>query len=292
MGAEAHLLIHHQDVAEAARLLALVRAEIERLEQIYSLKRRDSDLVRMNREGRLDNPPAELVALLLRAQEWSMISSGAFDVTVQPLWRLYSDHFSNPAADPLGPSEAAVAKARGLVDFRSLEVDSDRISFAKSGMAVTLNGIAQGEITDQVANLLRSKGLTESLIDLGEMRALDGHPMGRPWQVGIKDPYDGSALAAKVDLANRAIATSAVTGTVFDASGIQHHLFDPKSGRPSSGLASASVIARRAVDADAFSTALLAAREPLSIEPSPHMGIDRVLTINSEGIIRDWQAQT
>ena len=290
LGADASLLIHHPDAAEAARLTMVARAEIERLEKIYSLHRDDSAVVRLNREGRLDGPPAELVTLLLRARRWSETSGGAFDVTVQPLWKLYHDYFSDPTSDPDGPPNAAVAKAQRLVDFRALEVSPDRITLARPGMAVTLNGIAQGDITDRVAELLRAEGLTQSLIELGEMRALGGHPEGRPWRVGIKDPYDSATLVAQIDLTDRAIATSSVTGTVFDASGRQHHLFDPTSGRPSRGLISASVIAQRACDADAFSTALLAAPEPLAPETVAHMGVEQVLTVDAEGTLGEWRA--
>ena len=77
---------------------------------------------------------------------------------------------------------------------------------------------------------------------------------------------------------------------VFDASGRQHHLFDPTSGRPSRGLISASVIARRACDADAFSTALLAAPEPLAPETVAHMGVEQVLTVDAEGTLGEWRA--
>ena len=290
LGADSTLLIHHPDEAEATRLTSMAIAEIERLEKIYSLMRADSILPGLNQARRLDNPPPELVALLLRAREWSEATGGAFDVTVQPLWELYRDYFSDPAPNSDGPPESLVAKTRRLVDYQALEVNSERIRLAKPGMAVTLNGIAQGEITDRVARLLRTEGLSNSLIDLGEMRALDGHPDERPWQVGIKDPYDEKSLVTKVDLNNRALATSSITGTVFDASGLHHHLFDPASGRPGRGLVSASVIGRHAVDADAFSTALLAAHTPLSFESGIPMGIEQVITIDDEGAIFNWNA--
>jgi thiamine biosynthesis lipoprotein len=157
-------------------------------------------------------------------------------------------------------------------------------------MAVTLNGIAQGEITDRVAELLSAEGLEHALIDLGEFRALSTHPAGRPWRVGVEDPHSPGALLTEVALTGRAIASSATTGTRFDAEGRHHHLFDPRSGRPSRGLVGASVIARRARDADAFSTALLAAPEPLAPEAVARLGIERVLTVDAEGDIGDWRA--
>jgi thiamine biosynthesis lipoprotein len=291
LGADSTLLIHHLDATEASRLTLLAIAEIHRLEKIYSLYQPDSILVRLNRERQLDNPPAELVALLSRARAWSEATGGAFDITIQPLWELYRKHFSNPKSNADGPPEALVSKIRQLVDHSALEVSPERIRLTRPGMAVTLNGIAQGDITDRVANLLRHEGLGNSLIDLGEMRALGSHPGKRPWRVGVKNPYDAGSLVTKIDLTDRAMATSSVTGTVFDAAGHQHHLFDPATGRPGQGLVSASVVALNAVDADAFSTALLTAHEPLSYESGQRMGVEQVVTIDKQGAVDHWKAK-
>ena len=292
LGANASLTIYHPDAVEAARLTRAARAEIERLENIYSLYRHGSAIARLNRDGRLDNPPPELAALLSRARWWSEATGGAFDVTVQPLWKLFRDHFSNPAADPDGPPQAVVAQARRLVDYRALEIGPGRVALGRPGMAVTLNGIAQGDITDRVTELLRAEGLTQSLIQLGEVRALGSHPKGRPWRVGIKDPRDNSSLVAEADLVDRAIATSSVTGTVFGSAGRLHHLFDPRSGWPSRGLVSASVIAKQAADADALSTALVTASQQLTLEPYADRGIEWVLTTHGDGSRETWNAYT
>jgi len=292
LGADASLLVALPDAKRAERLLVRARAEIDRLERIFSLYHRDSALVRLNGEGQLANPPAELVALLERAQQWSRLTDGAFDVTVQPLWRLYRDHFSKMGADPAGPADAAVRVARALVDYQAIEVSAKRIAFARPGMAVTLNGIAQGEVTDRVADLLGAEGLEHALIDLGEFRALSTHPSGRPWKVGVKDPHEAGSLLSKVALSDRALATSATTGTHFDPQGRHHHLFDPGAGRPNGGLVSASVVARRARDADAFSTALLASPQPLAPQAVSHLGIEHVLTVSSEGRVGEWRIAT
>jgi thiamine biosynthesis lipoprotein len=290
LGADASMLINVPDAKLAKRLISLALAEIDRLEHIFSLYRLDSALAQLNEEGELGNPPTELVTLLDRAQQWSELCGGAFDVTVQPLWRLYHDHFSKPDADPLGPPETAVTAVRKLVDFRSIDVSAKRIVLAHPGMAVTLNGIAQGDITDRVADLLRTEGLQHALINLGEFRALSSHLSGRPWKVGVKDPHRAKSLLTRVALTDRALATSATTGTQFDPHGRHHHLFDPNSGRPSRNLVAASVIAQRACDADAFSTALLAAPEPLAPETVAHMGVEQVLTVDAEGTLGEWRA--
>lgn len=286
LGANATLHIHDVDPKRSKDMLALAFEEIERLERIFSLYRADSALVQLNRDGVLENPPAELVAVLANANAISRATEGAFDVTVQPLWSLYQAHFSRNHANPNGPSPEDIRLARRLVDHKALNVSPNRISLAKPGMAVTLNGIAQGEITDLVSDLLASHGLEHSLIDLGEMRAIGDHPEGRPWQVGLKDAFDQARMSGKVELSNRALATSAVTGTVFDASGHHHHILDPATGASGQGLISASVIARRAATADALSTAMLASAHPISPETLARQGAEQIVTTGQNGKTR------
>ena len=255
LGAEASITLYHEDAGEARRLLRAAVAELRRLEGVFSLYREDSALSRLNREGRLAVPPLELVELLAAARAFAERTGGAFDPTVQPLWRLYARHFARPGADPAGPPAAAVEAARALVGWRDLRVESTGIALARRGMAVTLNGIAQGYITDRVADLLEREGMRTVLVDLGEIRAVGRHPDGRPWRAGIRDPR-GEGLLRVLPLAGRALATSAGSGTRFDAAGRFHHLFDPRSGASAQRYLSVSVLAPRATVADALSTAL------------------------------------
>ena len=254
LGARAQMLIHGMDERRAQRLIDIALAEVRRLERIFSLYQAESTLVRLNRDGRLDHPPLELVALLDRARFWSAWSGGAFDVTVQPLWALYRDHFATSEASPAGPPLRAIEATRRLVDYRAIEIERDRVAFARPGMSVTLNGIAQGYITDRVAKLLRGEGLEQVLIDLGEIWALGSAPGNLPWRVGLVGP---SQAGRTLEIIDRAVATSAPAGTLFDRAGRFHHLLDPATGRSSRGLRSVTVVARHATDADALSTALI-----------------------------------
>ena len=254
LGARSTITLCHADEAVARRLLKEVLAEVRRLEGIFSLYRADSAISRLNRLGRLEAPPPEMVELLARARTVSALTGGAFDATVQPLWRLYADHFARPAADPGGPAEDERQRALARVDYRALSIGSDAIAFDRPGMAVTLNGIAQGYITDRVAALLRRAGLDHVLIDLGEIRALGRHPDARPWRAGIAEPGGFGELLHEVTLEDRALATSAGAGTRFDPAGRHHHLFDPRSGRSTRHHASVSVLAPSATLADGLST--------------------------------------
>ncbi len=261
LGAETTITLYHPESAVRQRAIIAAVQEIERLEREFSLYRPDSALSRLNRQGHLKRPSLDMIRLLGDATRLGALSGGAFDVSVQPLWRLYADHFSRPEADPAGPPQATIERTRRLVDYRAIVSDRKGVRLARPGMALTLNGIAQGYIADRVAALLADHGIAAVLLDLGEFRAHGRHPEGRPWRVGIRLPEVAEGILRTVELGQNAsapttLATSSGSGTRFDAAGRFHHLFDPASGRCSDGLAGATVMADTAARADGLSTAL------------------------------------
>ncbi|MDX1576669.1 MAG: FAD:protein FMN transferase, partial [Kiloniellales bacterium] len=234
--------------------------------------------------GRIDRPPPELVELLARAQSWSRRTHGAFDVTVQPLWALYRRHFARQGADPDGPPPRAVEAAAALVDYRALAVAPDRIRLLRPGMAVTVNGIAQGYITDRVAELLRAQGLDRVLVALGEMRAMGSSADGLPWRVGLRAPGEPDGVSGRLALADAALATSSAAGLRFDSAGRFHHLFDPRKGGCAGVKRTVSVVAERACDADALSTAwAVAGRLGLSERALRDLGVRQVSVAEAGG---------
>lgn len=122
-------------------------------------------------------------------------------------------------------------------------------------MGITLNGIAQGYITDCITRLLRQGGLERALVDMGEIRGLDRRAAPGDWQVGLADPRAPQRILAAVPVRNQALATSGGYGTALDAAGRYTHLFDPRTGSAQPRYQSVSVMAPNAAMADALSTA-------------------------------------
>ncbi len=274
MGTQATITLYHprRDVAET--LLARCRDTIAHLENQLSLYQTESALRQLNRDGVLDGAPDALLDVLRIAADIHQFTDGAFDVTVQPLWQLYSRHFAQARPDPAGPSPVEILVAKECVDARAVHIQGHKISFARPGMAITLNGIAQGYITDQVAQLLRTAGMENVLLDLGEFRALGPHPSGRAWQIGIRDPQALWQMIDRAPLYMGAIATSGGYGTQFDASGRFHHLFDPGTGQPAQHYRSLTIHGPDATRADALSTGLSALPLPQAKKMLDRLGLD------------------
>lgn len=253
MGSLASIEIRHEDRSKALRILEIAKTEITRLESIFSLYRPDSALCSLNQDGILRNPPLELVEILGQARQFGELTEGAFDVTVQPLWRTYADHFAQSNAG--APSQDAIRRAIEVVNYRALEIEPAVVGLARAGMSVTLNGIAQGYMTDRITDQLRNEGLANILVDLGEARGSGTRDGSRPWTAGIEDPRNKPALIAEIPLSQEALSTSGSYGFRFDQEGRYHHIFDPRSGSCPQRYASVSVLATRSATADALATA-------------------------------------
>lgn len=261
LGALASMTLVAPDRAAAQALVERCVGEIDRLESVFSLYRADSALSRLNAAGELRDPPPELLELLSQAVGIAQESGGAFDPTVQPLYRLYADHYARFGARAREPAAAEVSRALRKVGFADIELRSDAIRLRRPGSAVTLNGIAQGYITDRVADLLRAGGLGDILIDLGEARAHGHRADGTRWQAAVADPRDARRTLFGLSLGDDAgllpaLATSAGSGSVFGDDPRVNHLFDPATGRSANRYLSVSVAAPRAALADGLSTAL------------------------------------
>ena len=258
LGAPATLILEHPDRAAAEVATAACLDEIERLEREFSLHRRDSALSRLNAAGRLA-PSLDMLALLEAAAAVSAATRGAFDVTVQPLWELYARHFRVHPGGTAGPGDADVVAALRRVDYRQVSLAPERIMLP-AGVSITMNGIAQGYITDRVADLLRGRGWTNVVIDFGEIYALGSRADGREWAIEIDPPRVLQDALPLLNVRDQAVATSSAAATAFEGSGRHHHLFDPRTGRSACHCLQVTVVAGRATIADALSTALFVAR--------------------------------
>lgn len=273
LGADARIVFRHGEPHRAEKMLTRVHDEIERLENIFSLYRPDSALTALNRNGLLADAPLELTTLTRRALWYADITGGAFDISIQPLWELYADHFAANRARTDGPSRDDIAATLKKIGPRHIRVRGTSIRL-DPGTKLTFNGIAQGYITDRVADMLRQSGWRNVLIQLGETRAIGSHPSGRAWDVGLP----GGRNCA---LVNGALATSSASSTRFGFNPSHHHLFDPASGHSSNVRAAVTVAAPKATDADALSTALFIS------PPEVHAAI--LAHVSSASILQDTQ---
>jgi thiamine biosynthesis lipoprotein len=261
MGASASIDLLTDDGARSDRLIAAVLKDVRRLESLFSLYKPGTAVSKLNATGRLADPDKDFVALMELACGLHRQTDGAFDISVQPLLALYGEHFSSQKAAATGPRPELISKTMRLVDGAAIDIKPDEIRFAKIGMSVTLDGIAQGFISDCVARRLKAGGIERVMVDMGEIVAVGRDGDDLPWRVGLLDPRRAVELSDVVELEDLAIATSGGYGLEFDAKGRYHHLIDPKTGQSARNNLAVSVTAPAATLADGLSTAFSAMDE-------------------------------
>lgn len=253
LGSQAEITIYHSSEKEAHKILTKSVEELTGLENLFSLYKDSSQLSLLNKKGYLENPHPEMVNIFNLSKKYSEMTNGAFDVTVQPLWNIYNKSFTDLGKPPLNTQ---ISNALKLVDWKSIKVEKTKISYEIEGMSSTLNGIAQGYITDKIAESLINSGISNTLVQLGEYRGVGDHPEGRPWRLLISNPEHTNSIG-EVEFTDAAVATSAGLGTPFDLSGKYHHIFNPESGYNDNEYLQVSVISKTAAEADALATAFL-----------------------------------
>lgn len=260
MGTLAELQVVHPDeqLAEAAIDAAL--GELLWVERTMTRFRPDSDIGRANlgaaREAVcLTAATAEVLHAALR---WAEASEGRFDPALGAASELW-DVLNRQAPPP----EREVRHLAGRGFWRRVDLDRFRgkpaVRFEDPELHLDLGGIAKGYGIDRAVAALRARGIRHALVTVGGDLYVLGHaPGGEPWRVGIRSPDDPAALAATLAVSDRAVATSGDYERFFSWRGTRyHHLIDPETAAPRrSALRSATVLAARAIDADAAATSV------------------------------------
>ena len=286
LGAMSQMTLWHKRPSHAKKTIFQLVVEIERLENIFSLYRSDSEISRLNRDGQIQAPSSDLIKVLEQSQIAAQISSGAFDPTVQSLWNAYNllDNSYPFTKEKLRRTTIDVALSR--VDYTAIATRAGSIRLEILGLQVSLNGIAQGYITDKVIEILGNQGFENAVIDLGETRTLGAMPDGSPYTIGLIDPTAPEKIAEDIQLTNAAVSVSGGYGSRFKASNT-HHIFNPQTGLSANNMQQVVVIAAKAVDADVLSTAIYVAGEDKArhlLDAYP--GSKAILTRNDGSTVR------
>ncbi|MCF8167634.1 MAG: FAD:protein FMN transferase [Rhodoferax sp.] len=280
-GTSLALRVAHADASAAGRALDAGVQEIRQIESQMSLFDPDSALSRLNRDGHLADPAPVLLEVLRLTQAVSERSAGAFDPTVQPLWQLFA---RSRAAGTL-PTPAQVRAVRGRIDWRALEVRKDMIRLRRPGMALTLNGIAQGFAADRVRARWHEMGVVHGLINTGEWSALGQAPDGQDWCLGVAGPRDEAQLLSSIRLLGQSLATSSDNQTWFSPDLRHHHILDPRTGFSPPDLASVTVLAPSCALADALTKVIFMAGADKAVQTALAWSVD-VLVVDKGGRVQ------
>lgn len=275
MGTEVSVHLWSEDAEQGQEALEAVFAETARIDRLMSTYKDDSEISRVNRVAatRAVAVGEELFQLIQRSLDISVLTLGAFDITFDSVGQHY-DFRSRQR-----PDSETVETERENIDYRYVRLTkaSGTVAFLKEGVRINLGGIAKGYVVERGVDILRHLGVQHAIVSAGGDSRLLGDRRGRPWMVGIRDPRNDGQVAISVPLVDEAISTSGDYERYFDEDGVRyHHIIQPTTGVPASGVHSATVFGPDAVITDALSTSVFV------------MGVKRGLTLI--GTLPDYES--
>lgn len=278
MGTVVNLTLIGSDPTEGRQAAKIVFSEMQRLIDIFDHRQPHTPLAQLNRQGSLTQPPDELLEVIARALHFGQLTGGKYDITIKPI------------LDALRQGRQVTMAERSLVDYRKVLIETSGISFTRPGMAVTLDSLAKGYIIDCAAQLLAGLGYLHVLVEVGGDLIANGlNAQTLPWQVAINHPRrDGAAQPlALVPVSFQALATSGDYLDRFTQDYSSHHIIDPETGGSPQELASVSVLAKTAMEADALSTALMVLGLEKGMELAESLpGVEAMLVSKDLGVFK------
>ncbi len=272
-------------VADAEAALDEAERRCAFFEQTFSRFRPQSDVGRINAAaGAAVEVQPETARLIHASLGYCAASGGAFDITMAPVCALWD--FKRAAV----PDPSDLREALSHVDYRCIELGgtdvAPTVKLDDPQAAIDLGGVAKGFIADDLAALLRHRGIGSALINLGgNVLAVGTRLDGQPWQVGIRDPRHPDRLIASLPAVDLSVVTSGCYERCFERDGqLYHHILSAHDGMPvDTDVASATVLSRASLDGDGFSTTLLMLGVVSALEFGEARDGIEVLLVDSSG---------
>ncbi|MCL2485969.1 MAG: FAD:protein FMN transferase [Oscillospiraceae bacterium] len=223
-----------------------------RYDGLLSKTAEGSDVWRVNHAGGQPIEVSdELREIIEISEKYYELSGGLFDITCGAETALWD--FT--AEDPALPTQEQLDEAVSRTGFGNLHTEGNLV-WIDNGGQLDFGAVAKGYIADKTAGLLRRRGVTGAVIDLGgDILTVGRKNNGEPWVIAISDP-GGDGYARLVEVGEKAVVTSGLYERFFEIDGVRyHHILDPRTGMPAdTDLMSVTIISDSAAEGDALAT--------------------------------------
>lgn len=284
MGTDVTITVVARTTEEGEAAIDAGMAELRRLDAMMSLYKDSSEITKVNLAAGKEpvKVSPEMIEVVENAVKVSEFSDGVFDITVGPIVVLWQMRLKEGKV----PTDAEIARIKPLVNYRNIIIDkkASTIFLRKRGMIMDLGGM-KGYTADRAAAVIRKRGVTNAVIAVaGDIWVLGHREDGKPWRIGVQHPREKDKTLAVLELSDKYISTSGdYERFVIKENKRYHHIIDPRTGKPSKGVISATLIGNKGAFID-----------PLTKVPfilGPEEGLKIVRKFGAEAIIIDEQGE-
>jgi thiamine biosynthesis lipoprotein len=237
-----------------------INAELAKVDASLSPFNKNSIITAVNQNKKVEiNDMFQDVFYL--AMQISKETDGAFDITVAPLVNAWGFGFKNG----IEPTSEQVDSLKQIIGYQKVSLSGGKVTKTDDRVMLDCSAIAKGYGTDVVARLLRSKGITNFMVEIGGEIVTSGvNAENQPWRVGITKPVEDpmgttGEVQSIVKITDKAMATSGNYRNFYYKDGKRYaHTIDPKTGYPvQHNILSATVFAKSCAVADAYATSFM-----------------------------------
>ncbi|MGM0607496.1 MAG: FAD:protein FMN transferase [Candidatus Muiribacteriota bacterium] len=247
-------------------------------EKKYSVNRKSSYIFKLNQEKQLNNPSEDFQEIIQRAVQMSKKTDGHFDITTQPLLRLWG--FDNQKYKL--PEKNQIKNKLQEVGYKNIKITENTVKL-KNNARINLGGFAKGTLVDLIFEYLNQMNLNEFIIDLGGDLRVFSKDENRIFKIGIKHPVEPGIIKVIELNSGEATATTGDYERSFQVEGQKyHHVLSPFTGYPAGKFNSVTVVAKKAERADFLSTALFLTGYEWTVEKKDVLSFSEIYFINNE----------
>ncbi|NHQ65760.1 FAD:protein FMN transferase [Elizabethkingia miricola] len=259
MGSRFQITLVDKDSISAERNIDKAIAEITRIENLISEWRPETQISQVNQNAGIKpiKVDKEVFDLTKKGLYFSKLTDGAFDISIVAMDKIWKfDDSMNEL-----PSEQAIKESVRNVGYQNIILDSTNstIFLKNPGMKIGFGSIGKGYAADKTRDLMKSMGVKAGIIDAsGDISTWGNQPDGKPWAIGINNPFNDHKMAAILYFKENAVTTSGSYEKYAEIHGKRYsHIMNPKTGYPSTGLTSVTITGPNATMANGFSTSVM-----------------------------------
>lgn len=260
MGSVFQITIVDEDTVSAQKNIQKVIAEIDRIENLISEWRPETQISEVNQNAgiRPVKVDREVFELTKKALYFSEITKGAFDISIvatDKIWKF------DGSMEQL-PSKRNIKKSVEKVNYKNIILDSinSTIFLSQKGIKIGFGATGKGYAADKGRQLMQALGIKGGIINAaGDLATWGTQPNGKPWKIGVNNPFEtGETVEVLKFSTNKAVTTSGNYEKYAEFNGKRYsHIINPKTGIPSTQITSATVIGESAEMCNGFSTSLM-----------------------------------